>query len=517
MRDGRLNRFSGGLEKAASALVLILVFAFVLTLAFAAFRETSVLNTDNASGENIEFYSDNIFVNSMVMAIFFAAGYLFYRHCDPLRVDRMERVLLIWTFVFGTAYIATTKLRAPGYSDSFLVTYGAQRAALGDWAVLTEDYFSRFPFQLGYVLYSELFFRAVGIVLRGTPEGYAVLALQELNLLWLLLEYHALLEITALLFKNERIRKLLILLLFACLPPLLTAPYLYGGIPAFSCGAVGVWMFLRYIKKGGRKNALLCAAALALAVTLKLNLLIVCVAVGGVWLVMLLKKPSRESLLCLLLAALCVLTLPSLPQLVYERRLGVRYGGGIPMIAWMAMGFDEGHAAPGWYREDHTVAVFEKTGHDAAATAESAKQFLRERIAAFRADPAYARRFFSEKLRSQWNEPSYGSLWINQVFPSYSSKGALYGFLCGGGARHTLALMNQVQQFVLLSLLLGVIRLWQKKDLLRCLLPLILLGGLLYHLLFEAKSQYALPYFVLILPIAAYGLFTIFRKVELRS
>ena len=65
-------------------------------------------------------------------------------------------------------------------------------------------------------------------------------------------------------------------------------------------------------------------------------------------------------------------------------------------------------------------------------------------------------------------------------------------------------------------LLFGLIRLWRKKDLLRCLLPLVMLGGLLYHLLFEAKSQYAMPYFVLILPIAAYGLFTLFRKVELR-
>ena len=516
MKEESLNRISRGAEKTAAALVLILVFVFVLVLTYAACRETSVLNTDNVSGENIEFYSDNIFVNIMALTILLSAFYLFYRHCDAIRADRMERALLIWTFLFGTAYIASTKLRAPTYSDSFLVTYGAQRAALGDPAVLSENYFYRFPFQLGYVLYSEIFFRIVGVVLRGEPEGYAVLALQEVNLLWLVLEYHALYEITGLLFKNEKIRKLLILLLFGCLPPILTLSFLYGNIPAFSCGAVGVWMFLRYIKKGGRKYAILCAAALSLAVTLKLNLLIFCVAVGGVWLVMLLKKPGRESLLCLLLAAVCVLTIPSLPQKLYERRLGIRYGDGIPMIAWMAMGFSEGHAAPGWYCEDNTVTAFEKSGHDAAATAENAKRVLAERVAVFRGDPACARRFFYEKLKSQWNEPSYGSVWINQVFPSYSSKGGICNFLCGSGAKRTLALMNQYQQFVFLGLLFGVVRLWQKKDLLRCLLPLILLGGFLYHLLFEAKSQYAMPYFVLILPIAAYGLFTLFRKVELR-
>ena len=35
--------------------------------------------------------------------------------------------------------------------------------------------------------------------------------------------------------------------------------------------------------------------------------------------------------------------------------------------------------------------------------------------------------------------------------------------------------------------------------------PLIILGGMLYHLLFEAKSQHSQGYFILMLPVAAYG------------
>ena len=34
----------------------------------------------------------------------------------------------------------------------------------------------------------------------------------------------------------------------------------------------------------------------------------------------------------------------------------------------------------------------------------------------------------------------------------------------------------------------------------------MVLGGLLYHLLFEAKSQYAVGYVLLMIPIAAYGI-----------
>ena len=512
----QLKTISGGLEKTASALILLLVFLFILYLLISSFSETSVLTTDDPSGEFIIYQNDNVFLSIIILTILLLAGYLFYRHCDPYRPRVMENLLLFYVFVFGTAFIASTKLRSPVYSDSFLVTYGAQRAALGDYAIFEEGYFYRFPFQLGYVLYSELFFRAANIVLRGKPEGYAVLALQEINLLWLMLQYHALIEITGLLFKDARIRKILILMLFFCFPPLLTTTFLYGNIPAFTCGTIAIWMFLLHIKKRRVKYGLLCALFLTLSVTLKLNLLILCVAVCGVWAIMLLKKPSWKSLLCLLLTAACVLTLPKLPQKLYEQRVGVQYGSGIPMIAWMAMGFSEGHAAPGWYREDHTVTAFERSGRDSAATAENAKSVLKDRVSVFKSDLGYALDFFSKKLRSQWNEPSYGSVWINQVFPSYSEKGPVFDVLCGSGAKRTVDVMNVYQQFIFLCLLFGLIRLWRKKDLLRCLLPLVLLGGILYHLLFEAKSQYAMPYFVLILPIAAYGLFTFFRKVELR-
>ncbi|MPN36645.1 hypothetical protein SDC9_184155 [bioreactor metagenome] len=37
-------------------------------------------------------------------------------------------------------------------------------------------------------------------------------------------------------------------------------------------------------------------------------------------------------------------------------------------------------------------------------------------------------------------------------------------------------------------------------------IPLIIFGGVLYHILFEAKSQYVIPYLVLMLPLAACGI-----------
>ena len=49
-----------------------------------------------------------------------------------------------------------------------------------------------------------------------------------------------------------------------------------------------------------------------------------------------------------------------------------------------------------------------------------------------------------------------------------------------------------------------------KKEICQCLLPLILLGGVLYHLLCEAKSQYSFSFFLLMIPLAACGLSALF-------
>ena len=516
MKIGSGDGFARKLEKSAAVLVPALLCCFLLGLTFAAFTETASLNMNDPSGEHIDFRDDNIFLNGILALIYLCVLYLFYRRCGTIPLRLMERVLLLWAFLFGAAFIASTKLQPPVYSDSYLVTYAARRAAMGDFAQLGEVYFRRFPFQLGYVLYTELFFRAADLVLGGAPEGYRWLALQGVNLLWLMLAWHALVQISGLLFHRERVQKLTMLLLFFCLQPLLSVTFLYGNIPAFACGIVGVWTFLLFLDGGKLRHALLTALLLGLAAALKLNLLIFCVAVGGVWLVELAKKPSLRSLICLGLAAACVLLIPKLPQKLYELRTGLSFGSGIPMIAWMAMGFDEGHAASGWYREYHTVEVFARNGEDAAATAADARQFLSERLREFKGAPAEALQFFRRKLCSQWNEPSCGSLWLNQVQLSFSEKGRFYDFLCGSGARRTANVMNQVQQLVFLGALLGMPGLWRRKRISQCLLPVIVLGGLLYHLLFEAKSQYALPYFMLLVPLAAWGLSRLFSRIEHR-
>ena len=53
---------------------------------------------------------------------------------------------------------------------------------------------------------------------------------------------------------------------------------------------------------------------------------------------------------------------------------------------------------------------------------------------------------------------------------------------------------------------MGLVRLLRRgAGVLTAVLPLIVFGGMLYHLIFEAKSQYAYVYAVLLFPLAAFG------------
>lgn len=501
------------LSRFGAAVVLVMMGIFSLILTVDAYLQTAYVSTANAAGELSELYQDNIFLNFLLLVMLLSSLFLVYRHSSGMKLYRAELLLMVWVAVFGIAFIISTKLSAPWYTDSFIVTNAAQKAAVGDYSVF-DNYFRRFPFQLGFVLYQELCFRAMQLVLPQLPQGYYCLALQVLNLVWLMLGYHALISLTGYLFQSKRVQKLMVIMLFACLPPIISCTFLYGNIPAFSLGLLGLWMFAAFIRKGRLYQGLLCALFLGLAVALKLNLLIFFVAVAIVWVLLLLRSWNLKSFVCLAVTAVSVFSLGHCAQPIYERRAGIRLGDGIPMLAWMAMGMDQGYAGPGWYSEEHTVKAFASTGMDPQATAELAKDSIAESLKAFSQDPGSAAGFFGRKLLTQWNEPSYESLWINQVNGSYGEKGPLWDLICGSGAKRSIALMDQFQQIVFLGLSLSCIYMWRRKELFHCLPLIIILGGILYHLLFEAKSQYALPYFVLMLPMAANGFTRMFSNIE---
>ena len=102
-------------------------------------------------------------------------------------------------------------------------------------------------------------------------------------------------------------------------------------------------------------------------------------------------------------------------------------------------------------------------------------------------------------------------MWVSQVKGHYNgdvTEGTLLHSLYYGAHNQRMTVwFNVYQSAVLLLFCVGVVGLLRRRltPALTTLLAVVLGGGL-YHLLFEAKSQYCLTYFILLVFFAAYGL-----------
>lgn len=496
------------MKRAAVSVICVLAFVVMLYFSVQSLIVTCDMNLDNGMRENIDYRFDNVIWNLAAAAAGLVFFYFIRRPLQRVPAFWLELGLCVYVLAFGTVWVLSAQ-SAPTF-DSFTVTDAAARAAAGDLSGIDSDYFRYYPFQLGYVLFSEGLIRLLG--LSGN-----FLALEVLNVVFLAAAYMAILKCAALVSGNEEMVKLSAVLLAGCLPAVLFCTFLYGNIPGFAFAMLSVLAFLLFFKKNRWYHGVLSAVLLGISVCIKLNNLIFFVAMAIVTVVNLFRT-KRELLLragYLILAAAMAVGLKSLPIAVYESRAGISLGDGIPMVSWLAMGLSESPIEDGWYSEDYTVGNFNENGRDPNAAAGDSLATIRERLSTFLQDPAYAIEFFFCKTASQWNEPSYQSLWTNEVRDHYAQPGALAEFVLGKGEYTVKGYMDLYQQFVFAGTALAAFFCFRRKELGISLFLLVLLGGFAYHLLFEAKSQYAMTYFVLMVPLAAYGFSLMMEKTDI--
>lgn len=510
----RINRKSNGFPRVCARGILALTLLFMAFLLPMSMIRTTGMSTGGVGGEIVTFNYDNFFLNSIVLVICTATVYIICRLISHVKASHVTFVMALWLAALGVLFVCSAKLQPS--EDSYVITFFARQAAKGDLSYYN-DYFKNFPYQLGFALYEELFFRAFMRVMPGAPEGFSSLALQILNALCLALGCVCTVKSARYIFKSDDVERVTAVLFMFFLPGILFSTYMYGVIPGYAAASAGVLFFLRFAERDKITDAVFCALFTALAVILKLNCMVFFIAIMIVWLIVFIKKPRIKSALLMIFTLLVVLGCKDLPQKYYESRMDISFGDGVPRVCWMAMGVSEGKSCSGWYDRRYTTDLYFAENYDRAATSEKAREVIGERFEYFKSEPREGRRFFSRKLLSQWNEPTYQGLWTNQVRKSYSESGTVHSLICQTFARRLTQLMNYYQQLIFFGFTLGLILLIRRGDIKTVLLPLVILGGLIYHLLFEAKSQYALTYFMLMLPVASYGFIRLSHYFAQRS
>ena len=496
-------------------LFIFLAFGYIGIMSF---FETSVFDQTNLASELVIFEGDNIILNLFFTALFIALLFWLRRFYDffaKVSIRILEIGLAVWTAILGVIWIySVTSVPA---ADSANLFEAATNSANDDYSKFFNNsgfyfseyynghnYFHFFPFQLGFVFFSEIVYR-----IFGTDSSMPV---QIINVLSLASAYFALARITALLFKRKSIEFIAILLLAVCFQPVFLCTFVYGNIIGMSTAVWACLFLIKYFQTNRWVWIIPAGCLLMLSTIVKYNNLIYLVAFVIMLILHAVKNKKWQSLAFAL--AMCILCVGSSKLIImsYEARANTQFESGLTQTMYFDLGLQESPMAPGWYTKT-AVNDYMKGGFDAERGNAVAQTSIDRRLEEMSDDLGYAFDFFGKKILSQWNEPSYESIWISQVKQHSHELSDLAKDIYNNGFRGQLFALhfNFYMQILFVLFALGIYLLFidRKTNIETVLLPLVLLGAFGYHLLFEAKSQYALTYLPLLLPLAAYGLNTL--------
>ena len=292
-----------------------------------------------------------------------------------------------------------------------------------------------------------------------------------------------------------------------CMAPVFYSCWVYGEVPYVFFALLAVWMLMKYLRNGKGIFLALFVLAVTFAMLVRENALILIVAFGLTAAVRGLETRDWK----LFVAIACAVALPLACYQgifkMYEIRSGYEHSTGLPSNDFVYIGLQETEGRYGWdyYKSSQ---VYYDNGRDTGRTAEAVDQLIAQRWEEMKGQPGYLKQFFKGKILSQWNAPLYQSMYFNYVHEDVH-KPKVTAFLDKLSGEHFFTLLWEADrmQFILY---LGmfcyfVFAVRGDSDPLRHILAVTIIGGFLFSVIWEAKTRYIFPYYMMMFPMAVQG------------
>lgn len=289
------------------------------------------------------------------------------------------------------------------------------------------------------------------------------------------------------------------------------ATFIYGNLIGQALSTAGIYFAMKYFSDRQNINIVWAVITCALAVIIKENFLIPLIGVVIFLLLDFVKHPKKKSaifLVGLLSATSCFSNGVKLhTEQITEKKIST----GVPTLAWVAMGMQEGYMAYGWHNQ-YNEDVYRANDCNTEQTNAQVKEDLGVRVKEFLSNPTYVVKFFYQKTLSQWNNPTFECFWINDLTKRQSDgievkkvADVFKSVLGEPGNPVIRGYCNLYQTLILAGVCIWIFL--GRKDLQteHLLLATIFIGGFVFHFFWEAKCQYVMPYFVLLIPYAIKG------------
>lgn len=365
------------------------------------------------------------------------------------------------------------------------------------------EYLFVFPFQTGTVLYFRLLSAIFG--------NMNYVAFQLVNCLWIALTYCFFMKIAELLWGGDRnecpYKAYVALIGMLFLPYLMYATFLYGTVIGMALALLSVYMMLLYERELKWYYLLICGLSMGIATVVKSNYMIFMIAEMIYLLLKLMsdKAAGFKKALPKIMLIIVLLGFFAIGRFGVDAYIRSVNGGaevkGIPMTAWIAMGLQDGKAAPGWYN-GYNNGVYIQNDFDYDRTSAAVMDEIKRIVSGYPKDVQTGISFFVKKVSSQWNNPTFQSLWILEA---RDGKNGLAWLLQGNGRYLYILWVNLLQTWILTGTFLYAVIRFKKSSVEEIILPLTFVGGFIFHIFWEAEGLYAILYFPLLLPLGICG------------
>lgn len=372
----------------------------------------------------------------------------------------------------------------------------------GDYQAFQKGgYMSYYPHQVGLMLYDALVYSLSKKPVSGVIVNFGlVLGIQYL--VW---------RMTDVLFENRGANLAAMGLSFAFLPQLFFIMFLYGTIPGFFFLMLAFYLTLRYARQGRFWQLLAAGFSIGISVMLRKNNLIGAAAMGIFLLLRWLDEPKRVKwLAAACLVALLAVAPNQLTRMAVEEKTGCDLDRGMPPILHIQMGtnIDNRKLGPGWWDGSNQYILASKADYDPVKASQIGRLYMKENLKKIAAKPHDAARFFWDKVVSTWCDPLYQSIWSGPIeeLGQHTHTELLRSIYTGGEAWSGIEGFCKWVTLTLWAFAFIYLLAFRKGQTLWQLSYLYTIGGVLFHLVWETKSQYVYPYVFCLIPFAACAL-----------
>ena len=509
----KLNKIAINFIAILSTIILVCL-SISLVFIQANFKNTNYLDYH----EGIYYTFKNIPLTILGILILFGIFYFLYNLCKKINTKILLIISLIFISLFSIFWV--NAIQAPVKADQKFVLACAIALKNNDYHFLEEgQYLFMHPLQLGIV-----YFLRILIIFSESP-----LFIQNINIIFTLFCFYLLYKICKLIFNTENNIKMILLLFpsFVVLPMLCVM--VYGNIFGFTFALLALFLLLYYCQNRKIRYLVLASFSLTLSIILKNNYEIILIAFIISLILDCINKFDYKNILIILLSLILFFTSNKLIINYTEHVIKSDVNEGIPMIAYVAMGIEQPITrSAGWYNEGKNVeTIYSDNNYDLDLTKQESTDIIKSRIKEFINSPQNCIKFYADKILSTWCEPSFQGIWSAEPLDEFSNTSTEYqNYLSNNkivisifqGKLHTLinyylSIFNiLVFGTTTVSTIYNIKK--QKFDYKNIILLLCFLGGFLFHILWETKCIYVIPFYFLLLPYSAEGFTIIFELIN---